>query len=129
METLAVVNYFIYTVFIIFLTLFVAKNLFKNSKTFMMLIFNGREELANATNRLFEVGFFLFGFGIGLRFLTVNEKIDNFRVLFEILSEKTGGFTLFMGALLFFNLYLFFRGMKNRKRNDAIENNPKPLAS
>lgn len=129
METLAVVNYFIYTAFIIFLTLFVAKNLFKNSKTFMMLTFSGREELANATNRLFEVGFFLFGFGIGLRFLTVNEKIDNFRVLFEILSEKTGGFTLFMGALLFFNLYLFFRGMKNRKRNDAIENNPKPLAS
>jgi hypothetical protein len=123
METLTVINYCIYTVFIVFLTWFVAKNLFKNSKTFMMLIFNNREELALATNRLFEVGFFLFSFGIGLRFLTINGGISNYRELFEILSEKTGAFTLFMGMLLFINLYLFFRGMKHRnhKKTEEVE--------
>src|SRR5687767_4097924 len=105
--------YTIYLVFIFASTIYVARTLFSNSKTFMHTIFSGREELANATNKLFETGFLLLAFGIGLWFLETNSyrKILTGSDFFEILSVKTGGFTLFLGVLLFFNLYLFFRGM------------------
>ena len=119
METLTILAYFIYALFITLLTFGVGKVLFKNSKTFMTIIFNGRENLALATNKLFEVGFFLFGFGIGLWFLTIPYQIYTKKGLFEILSQKIGSFTLFIGILLFANLFLFFRGMKHRSRPDA----------
>ena len=88
----------------------------------MMIIFHDKENLALSTNRLFEVGFFLFGLGIGLWYLTIDTNIINLKLLFEELSIKIGGFTIFMGILLFGNLYMFFRGMKARKRSDAEVN-------
>jgi hypothetical protein len=116
-----VLSYIIYFLFVTGLTYSVARILFSNSKEFMLIIFSGREALALATNRLFEVGFFLFGFGIGLWNLNIYQNVDTYRHVFEVLSEKVGGFTLFMGFLLFANLYLFFRGMKYRNRgNDQL---------
>jgi hypothetical protein len=119
METLTVITYVIYALFVAILTVFVAKILFKNSQIFMIKIFDNKEDLALATNRLFEVGFFLFGFGIGLWYLTVEDNIANLKTLFEVLSVKIGAFTMFMGVLLFGNLYMFFRGLKARKISNA----------
>jgi hypothetical protein len=119
METLTVITYVIYALFVAILTVFVAKILFKNSQIFMIKIFDNKEDLALATNRLFEVGFFLFGFGIGLWYLTVEGNIVSLKVLFEVLSVKIGAFTMFMGVLLFGNLYMFFRGLKARKISNA----------
>ena len=119
METLTVTTYVIYALFVAILTVFVAKILFKNSQIFMIKIFDNKEDLALATNKLFEVGFFLFGFGIGLWYLTVDNNIVSLKMLFEVLSVKIGAFTMFMGLLLFGNLYMFFRGLKARKISNA----------
>ena len=59
-------TYTIYLPIVIALTIYVARSLFKNSKVFMMDIFNGREEIAMSTNRLFEVGFYLLNIGFAL---------------------------------------------------------------
>ncbi len=124
MGNLIIGVYSIYVVFITAATIYVARTLFSNSKTFMHTIFNGREELANATNKLFETGFFLFAFGIGLWTMNANRSIFDYQQFFEVLSVKTGGFTLFLGVLLFFNLYLFFRGMKHRRRTQEAPSLP-----
>ncbi|HZV70367.1 MAG TPA: hypothetical protein VFG10_12515 [Saprospiraceae bacterium] len=126
MATLIIGVYTIYLAFITAATIYVAHTLFSRSKTFMHTIFNGREELADATNKLFETGFFLFAFGLGLWYLQTDREVYTTREVFEILSLKTGGFTIFLGILLFFNLYLFFRGMKHRKRTNEIP--PLPTA-
>jgi hypothetical protein len=118
MATLIIIVYAVYCVFITVATVYVARKLFSNSKTFMFTIFNGREALALATNKLFETGFFLLAFGIGLWSLKTHLLIDSYREVFEVLSLKTGGFTLFLGILLFVNLYMFFRGMKHRRRTE-----------
>jgi hypothetical protein len=119
MENLTVTTYVIYALFVAILTVFVAKILFKNSQIFMIKIFDNKEDLALATNKLFEVGFFLFGFGIGLWYLTVDNNVVSLKMLFEVLSVKVGAFTMFMGVLLFGNLYMFFRGLKARKISNA----------
>ncbi len=120
-SNLTLTAYCIYILFVTGLTFGVARILFRNSREFMRIIFGGRENLALATNQLFEVGFFLFGFGIGLLWLYIGYNIASTKGLFEVLSSKIGGFTLFIGGLLFFNLWLFFRGMKYRKRADASQ--------
>ena len=115
MENLNVFAYCFYLVFVLSLTLLVSKVLFSNSLNFMRVIFKDKEHLAEATNRLFQLGFFLLAFGIGLWYMSTNIEIKTNRILLENLSIKVGFFTLFLGVLLFGNIYLFFRGMRISK--------------
>ena len=101
----------------------VARILFNNGKVFMQTIFNDREHLATATNKLFEMGFFLLAFGIGLYVMEHYRTIDTYKLFFEALSVKMGGYTLFLGALVMFFTFMYFRGMKYRKRSEIEENN------
>ena len=119
METTKIlIGYLIYLPIALFLTYYVSKTLFKNSKVFMIDIFKGREEIALATNKLFETGFYLLNIGFALMILRIDEMIDTYQKLIEALSYKIGGFAIYLGIMLFFNLYFFFRG--KRKASSAI---------
>ena len=109
------IAYLIYLPVIIVLTWYVAHTLFKNSKVFMLDIFSGKQEIAYATNTLFETGFYLLNLGFALLIMEVSYQITNSRSLLEILSSKIGGFAIYLGIMLFFNLYLFFRGRRISK--------------
>ncbi|WP_339848796.1 hypothetical protein [uncultured Dokdonia sp.] len=115
-----IIGYFIYLPVILLLTFFVSRTLFKNGKTFMLDIFKGKEEIASATNKLFEVGFYLLNLGFGLLILKISDyRFDEtYQSLIEILSSKIGGFSIYLGAMLFLNLLLFFRG---RRKSRAIQ--------
>ncbi len=113
------IAYLIYLPIIIVLTWYVAHTLFKNSKVFMLDIFSDKTEIANATNTLFETGFYLLNLGFALLIMEVAYEITNNRSLLEILSAKIGGFAIYLGIMLFFNLYLFFRGRRVSKMKTA----------
>ena len=110
--TKILIGYAIYLPIALFLTLYVSKTLFKNSKVYMLDIFKGREEIAFATNKLFETGFYLLNLGFALMILRINEYQNNYQTLIEALSYKIGGFAIYLGIMLFFNLYFFFRGKR-----------------
>lgn len=116
-SSLTVLAYCIYLPMVIALTLFVAKTLFKNGKIFMLDIFHGKEEIALATNKLFEVGFYLMNIGFALLILKISFIPNGAQSVMEILSYKLGGFSIYLGIMLFLNLYLFFRGRKKSKEN------------
>jgi len=122
METnLIVYAYAIYLPVTLALTYFVARMLFKNGRVFMMDIFNGREEIANATNQLFQVGFYLLNIGFALVFLEIYGYLNNVQTLVEKLGFKIGYFAIYLGIMLFFNLYLFFRGKRKAKQNKQMD--------
>ncbi len=120
-QNIIIVAYFIYLPVAIFLTLTVARSLFKSGKVFMLDIFNGREEIAYATNKLFEVGFYLLNIGYALLILRFNQDIFNYQTMIELLSAKIGGFSIYLGIMLFLNLYLFFRGKRKSKEQRAMQ--------
>lgn len=111
-----VMAYCIYLPIALALTWYVARNLFKNSFVFMKDIFNGREEIALATNTLFRIGFYLLNIGFALYILKINQNLMNMQETIEILSFKIGGFSIYLGVMLFLNLYLFFRGKRVAKQ-------------
>lgn len=117
-----VTAYSIYLPIALFLTFYVARQLFKNGKVFMLDIFHGRAEIAIATNRLFEMGFYLLNLGFALLILKIsyyhNDLLETQQII-EILSAKVGGFSIYLGVMLFFNLFLFFRGKKKAKQSQA----------
>jgi hypothetical protein len=104
--------YLIYLPIVLLLTWYVAHILFKNSKVFMLDIFNGRSDIAFSTNKLFETGFYLLNLGFALLIMEISTEIASSQTLMEILSSKIGGFSIYLGIMLFFNLFLFFRGKK-----------------
>lgn len=119
-----VIAYGVYLPVAIGLTLFVARTLFKNGRIFMLDIFNGREEIAFATNRLFEVGFYLLNIGFALLILKITQFLPDARSTIEVVSYKVGGFAIYLGLMLFFNLYLFFRGKRKSAENRRKDQTP-----
>jgi hypothetical protein len=112
--------YLIYLPVVISLTWYVAYVLFKNSRTFMLDIFHGKEEIATSTNTLFKTGFYLLNLGFALVIMEIASEILDGQTMLEILSYKIGGFSIYLGIMLFFNLYLFFRGRRVSKEKSRI---------
>ncbi|WP_417591462.1 hypothetical protein [Owenweeksia hongkongensis] len=113
---LTVTAYFIYIPVALVLTWFVARNLFKNGLVYMRDIFNGREEIAVSTNQLFKTGFYLLNVGFALWILKMYQ-LENTQEMIEALSQKIGGFSIYLGVVLFVNLFMFFRGKKAARQN------------
>ena len=107
-----VIAYFIYLPIAILLTWYVAQTLFKNGLVFMRDIFFGREDIAKATNALFKIGFYLLNIGFALYILQIYDSLNGMQSIIEVLSTKIGGFSIYLGVMLFLNLLLFFRGKK-----------------
>lgn len=116
MKDYIVIAYCIYLPVVIALTFYVAHSLFKNSIVYMKDIFNGREEIARATNTLFKIGFYLMNLGFALFILKITHVLESTQSAIEALSLKVGGFSIYLGAMLFLNMYLFFRGKRVSKQ-------------
>lgn len=122
METTKIlIGYAVYLPIALFLTYYVSKTLFKNSKVYMLDIFKGREEIAFATNKLFETGFYLLNIGFALMILQMNLYNDSYQLLIEKLSYKIGAFSIYLGFMLFINLYFFFRGKRKASHSQVIQ--------
>lgn len=114
-NSFVILVYAIYLPVTILLTTYVARVLFGGGKIFMTDIFNGREDIALATNRMFQVGFYLLNVGFALLVMKTGEHMLTGRGAFELFSIKVGRFSIYLGIMLFFNLYLFFRGKKKSR--------------
>lgn len=115
-NSMIIIAYATYLPIAILLTYYVARNLFRNSEIFMLEIFRGKRDIALATNKLFEIGFYLLNIGYVLLILKMT-YINSYQDVIERVSFKLGGVSIYLGILLFFNLYLLFRGKKASKQN------------
>ncbi len=122
-----IITYIIYIILTTSLTIYVSKTLFKSGKSFMLEIFKGNQEIALATNKLFEVGFYLLNFGWALLYLKIHVYTTyGGKEMFEVLGYKIGSFSIYLGVMLFLNMYLFFRG---RKASRHTISNSKPVVT
>lgn len=118
-----VITYGCYIAISLPLTVWVARNLHKNGRVFLVDCFHGNEALADSVNQLLVVGFCLVNFGFVSLYLKVAQEVADARGVFEALSAKLGVVLLVLGGMHFFNLLVF---TKLRKR--AIwEKSPPPM--
>ncbi|MBC7861871.1 MAG: hypothetical protein IAF38_02785 [Bacteroidia bacterium] len=133
MNNFIITAYSIYLPVMIALTIWVARTIHKNTKVFLVEIFPNHETVAFAVNNLLQMGFYLISLGYGFLRLRIHYSPSYFsqydenasklfmttqKELVEELASKVGGFTLFVGFLLFFNLFLMLilrRSSKNSK--------------
>jgi hypothetical protein len=119
MNNYIIPTYVTYLVVTIALTIWVAKTLFKNGKVFLIDIFHGNKELADSVNNLLLVGFYLVNIGYAVYTLKVQTAIMNPQEMIEMLSVKVGFIILLLGAMHFFNLFVFFK-LRKKATNDML---------
>ena len=104
-----VLTYIAYLALSLMLTVWVARTLHKNGRVFLIEVFNGDESLADSVNHLLVVGFYLINFGYVSLALKLGNEIESARESIEALSWKVGLVLLVLGAMHFFNLFIFQR--------------------
>jgi hypothetical protein len=104
-----VTTYTLYLTVSTALTLWVARTLHKNGRVFLVDVFAGNAALADSVNHLLVVGFYLINLGFVALALKLGYEVPDVRGVFEALGEKVGRVLLVLGAMHFFNLYVFHR--------------------
>jgi len=121
--TATVITYGLYLVIALPLTVWVARNLFRNGRIFLVDCFHGNESLADSVNRLLVMGFYLVNFGFVCLYLKLANEVEETRGVFEALSAKLGVVLLVLGGMHFFNLVVFTKMRKRATWDQA----PPPL--
>jgi hypothetical protein len=116
-------TYLVYLAISIALTVWVARTLHKNGRIFLVDSFLGNEPLADSVNHLLVVGFYLINIGFVSLALKYGNKAADVQSALEILSSKVGLVLLVLGAMHFFNLYVFAR----LRRRAVLHKQPPPL--
>ena len=111
-----VYSYFVYLLISVNLTIWVAHTLHKRGAIFLIDAFHGNAELAASVNHLLVVGFYLINIGFVALALKTEAVINTTRGAIELVSDKVGYVMLILGAMHFFNLYVFTR-IRNRSHN------------
>ena len=99
--------YVAYLVISIAVTVWVARTLMKNGRVFLIDTFLGNEALADSVNHLLVAGFYLINVGYVTLALKYGTRPSDLAEAIETLSTKVGLVLLVLGAMHFFNLYLF----------------------
>lgn len=115
MEILVVSTYAFYLMISIGMTIWVARTLQSNGQMFLVDVFGGNKELANAVNHLLVVGFYLINLGWVSLSLKLGYDVLNVRESIEALSGKVGVVMLVLGVMHFFNLLVFSRLRSNAR--------------
>ena len=118
------VTYLVYIVLSVALTVWVGRTLHSNGRVFLVDVFDGREDLADSVNHLLVVGFYLINLGFVALALKMGTTVDSAQQSIEALSTKIGQVSLVLGAMHFFNLYVFTR----LRRRSMLPSAPPPVA-
>ena len=116
-------TYLAYLTISVALTVWVARTLHKNGRIFLVDSFHGNEPLADSINHLLVVGFYLINIGFISLALKYGDKPANLQEGLEALSTKIGAVLLILGAMHFFNLYVFSK----MRRRALLHGAPPPI--
>ena len=112
--------YGIYLPVTVLLTVWVARTLFRNGRTFLVDIFRGNEPLADSVNRLLLMGFYLINLGYASLSLRSTDPINSYQQTVETLSVKLGTIILILGAMHFWFFYDLYGATLIRKTNRCL---------
>ena len=103
------VNYLVYITISVFITIYVSRTLSRNGLAFLVEGFKGNVELAESTNHLLVVGFYLVNLGFVLLRMQTNVLIDTIEQLIIYQASGVGLVLLVLGLAHFFNMYVIHR--------------------
>jgi hypothetical protein len=96
--------YALYLIITLAITIWVARTLSRNGKVFLVQCFGHNEVLANSTNHLLVVGFYLINIGFITLTVSIGAEPTTPAEAIRFLSSKVGLAVIVLGAMHFFNM-------------------------
>jgi len=118
-------SHLLYLLISIALTIWVGRTIHKHGRVFLVDTFGGNETFADSVNALLVVGFYLVNVGFVVLSLGHGQQIASVAELIEVNSERLGRVLLVLGAMHFFNLYVFSR----MRRRALLHQAPPPVTT
>jgi hypothetical protein len=112
------IAYALYLLISIGITIWVARTLSKNGEVFLVQCFGHNRVVAQSTNHLLVVGFYLVNIGFITLTLSLGAEPTTIPEAIRFLSSKVGLAVLVLGAMHFFNMSAIARF--GRKVNDWL---------
>ncbi|WP_422057764.1 hypothetical protein [Sphingomonas sp.] len=119
--------YALYLAITIALTIWVARTLSRNGIVFLMQCFGQNETLANSTNHLLVVGFYLINLGFITLTLSLGNEPTTVPEAIRFLSSKVGLAVIVLGAMHFFNMGAI--AQFGRKVNSWLNHETRPAVA
>jgi hypothetical protein len=110
----------IYLLISIGLTVGVGWALARSGRVFLLDVFGGNADLAEAVNRLLVVGFYLINLGFVTLTMQAPDSVADAGQGLRLLSVKIGEVLLVLGALHFANLVVFARWRSRAQARDLL---------
>jgi cytochrome b561 len=123
--SMTVTTYLLYLLIAVPLTIWVARTLSRNGRIFLVDVFHGNEDFADAVNRLLVAGFYLVNLGFVTLFLRTSDTVADARGLIEALSVKVGIVMVVLGVLHLVNVWVF-NAIRRRSRIEEMTAPPVP---
>ena len=126
---LSVAGYSVYLVISIILTVWVARTLGRNGLLFIRDVLRGNEPLAEAVNKLLQVGFYLLNLGFIALWLQNGGTPSTVRAVFESVALKLGAVMLLLGVIHLANVFVLSRFRRRSIADDDLRNHALPAGA
>jgi hypothetical protein len=102
---LRLIDYLVYLVASVLLTVWVGRSLFRNGRPFLVSVFQ-EQGLADSVNRLLVVGFYLVNFGAAALLINAGGAPSSFADMVQETVTRVGVVLLVLGTMHFFNMFV-----------------------
>lgn len=109
-----ILSYFIYGCITIYIIYWVGKLFHSNGRIFILRLFEQNEHLADTTNNLLLLAYYLFNIGYVIIQFSFWEKVTGVDTMIASISKKTGLLITILAVTHYFNIMLiYFLSKKN----------------
>jgi hypothetical protein len=115
-------SYLIYGCITIFIIYWVGNLFHTNGRIFILGLFHQNESLADSTNDLLLLAYYLFNIGYVIIQFSFWEKITSFEAIITSVSMKTGFLILILAVSHYFNLLLIYFLSKRKFQSITFKN-------
>ena len=101
-------SYFIYGCIMIYIIYWVGKLFHHNGRIFILRLFHQNESLADTTNNILLLAYYLFNIGYAILQFSFWEHVTGFESMIASIAMKTGLLILILAVTHYFNMVLIY---------------------
>lgn len=109
-----ILSYLIYALLTIYMIVWVGRQFHRNGRVFILSLFAHRENIADTTNNLLLMGYYLFNIGYAILQFSFWAEVPNVTSLLASIANKTAVLVLILAGLHYNNMFIIYILSKNK---------------
>ena len=117
-----ILSYFIYGCITVYIIYWVGKLFHSSGRIFILRLFHQNESMADTTNNILLIAYYLFNIGYAVVQFSFWEKVSGIESMIASVAMKTGVLVTILAITHYFNLYLIYFLSKKNHQSITLKN-------